>query len=186
MINSANTSRIAYQPNINRQTANQPQKANPFTLQNDISAPVNLDSNALVSSALRVPGGGMMSASVFKSVNYSADNPVMLVKGTDGNGKPFEVEVNINNINPKNASFVEMFALDGYFAAHGQSSGATRAGAAAMSGATGRNNAFTQFDFVSPLKELLETQKFHNNLDGIMRLSPVIDNLLNFMSRRDG
>jgi hypothetical protein len=185
MINGIYQSRVFINPNIGKQSTNKTQSASFAAVQNNNDTPISLDSSALVSSALRLPGGGMMSASVFKSVNFSVDNPVMLVRGTDGDGKAFEVEVNINNVNPNNASFVEMFALDGYFAANGQSSGITRAAAGAMSGAVGRNTAFTQFDFVSPLKEFLETQRFHNNWDGVMRLSPVIDNLLAFMSKRD-
>ena len=185
MINNVNTSHIAYQPNINRGTASKAQNSTSFAIQRDNNAIVNLDSSALVSSALRIPGGGMMSASVFKSDSFSADNPVMLVRGTDGDGKPFEIEVNINNVNPQNASFIDMFALDGYFAANGQPSGTTRAAAGAMSNVSGRNNAFTQFDFISPLKELLDTQLFHKNWDGVMRLKPVVDNILEFMNKKE-
>ena len=178
MINSFNPNRVVFNPNVGNQSTNSTQNARLNTLNGDINTQISLNGDALVSSALRVPGGGMMSASVFKAENFSRNNPVMLVKGTDSNGKAFEVEININGVNPKNASFVEMFALDGFFAANGQPYGVTRAAAAAMSGATGGSSAFTQLDFVSPLKELLETQRFHNNWDGVMRLSPVIDNLL--------
>ena len=64
------------------------------------SASVALRMDALYTAATRLPGGGYMNASVYKSANFSSDNPVMLVKGTNVDGTPFEVEVNINDINP--------------------------------------------------------------------------------------
>jgi hypothetical protein len=152
------------------------------------NAPVQLHGEALISAAMRVPGGGMMSASVFKSENFSAQNPVMLVKGTDVNGSPFEVEININNVDPNNASFVEMFALDGYFAANGKPSSTTRAAARDMAiqdALTGTaNNAFTKFDFVTHLMEHFETQRFHNNWESVAWLNPVADNLMNHIAQR--
>ena len=42
------------------------------------------------------------------------DNPVVIAKGVDENGKEFEKKININDINLRNASFVEMSALEAY------------------------------------------------------------------------
>ena len=36
------------------------------------------------------------------------DNPVVIAKGVDENGKEFEEKININDINLRNASYVEM------------------------------------------------------------------------------
>ena len=43
------------------------------------------------------------------------DNPVVIAKGVDENGKEFEEKININDINLRNASYVEMSALDAYY-----------------------------------------------------------------------
>ena len=42
------------------------------------------------------------------------DNPVVIAKGIDENGKEFEKKININDINLRNASFVEMSALEAH------------------------------------------------------------------------
>ena len=39
------------------------------------------------------------------------DNPVVIAKGVDENGKEFEEKININDINLRNASYVEMSAF---------------------------------------------------------------------------
>ena len=43
------------------------------------------------------------------------DNPVVIAKGVDENGKEFEEKININDINLRNASYVEMSALEVYY-----------------------------------------------------------------------
>ena len=43
------------------------------------------------------------------------DNPVVIAKGVDENGKEFEENININDINLRNASYVEMSALEAYY-----------------------------------------------------------------------
>ena len=43
------------------------------------------------------------------------DNPVVIAKGVDENGKKFEEKININDINLRNASYVEMSALEAYY-----------------------------------------------------------------------
>jgi hypothetical protein len=151
---------------------------------NNQNQAVQLDSNALVSASMRLPGGGWMNASVFKSENHSEDNPVFLVRGTDANGKAFEAEININNVNPRNASFVEMMALDGHFAAKGQPLGATRSAAGAMSGLRGSYDSFSKFDFLPPLREMMEAQRFHGNLNGYTQIKQAIDSLMDFISQK--
>ena len=39
----------------------------------------------------------------------------MIAKGVDENGKEFEEKININDINLRNASYVEMSALEAYY-----------------------------------------------------------------------
>ncbi len=42
------------------------------------------------------------------------DDPTVIAKGVDENGNEFEQTIHINNINPRNASLVEMTALESY------------------------------------------------------------------------
>jgi len=146
-----------------------------------------LDGTALVSAGIRLPGGGMMSASVFKSANFTADNPIMLVRGINVDGSPFEVEVNVNEVNPKNASFIEMFALDGYFENKGQNLSAVRNAVIAMAAQESQGksfgfvDAFVSQNFVSPLQEMMKNQRALGNWEVFMRLNYIIENLLSHL-----
>ena len=42
----------------------------------------------------------------------TADNPKVVAKGVDENGRDFEQTINVNDINPRNATIVEMRALE--------------------------------------------------------------------------
>lgn len=55
------------------------------------------------------------SLSIFKSQEYSSQNPVMLVKYWDKDGQVQEIEVNAKEIDPSNANYMEMLALSAYY-----------------------------------------------------------------------
>jgi hypothetical protein len=143
--------------------------------------------SALFSGAAAV-GSGMVNAHVNWSENSTESNPIMLVNGTDVDGKQFEVEVAINKINPRSASVIEMFALDGYAAATGQPTGATRAAASASSfmsqqelqAMRDRANAFTPQNFVDALREMMETQRYHRNLNSYIEYRDLFEFLSHF------
>lgn len=46
--------------------------------------------------------------------NSTEENPTVIAKGVDENGKEFEQTIHINEINPQNATVVEMHALESY------------------------------------------------------------------------
>ncbi len=46
--------------------------------------------------------------------NSTEDDPTVVAKGVDENGNEFEQTIHINEINPRNASVVEMIALESY------------------------------------------------------------------------
>lgn len=61
-------------------------------------------------------GNGTGLSFYIKYVEESTeDNPVVIAKGVDENGKEFEEKININDINLRNASYVEMSALEAYY-----------------------------------------------------------------------
>ena len=189
MINRINTNPIMFQPNNANNSINNPHKMN--AADSKAASPINnpsksaqLDSTALVSAGMMLPGGGWMNASVFKSENFSEDKPVFIVRGTDTNGTPFEAEVNINNVNPRNASFIEMMALDGYYADKGQPLNATRSAAGAMGGIRGSHDAFSKFDFLPPLQEMMEAQRINGNINGFMQYKHIVDSLLDFIAQK--
>jgi hypothetical protein len=153
---------------------------------------IYLDSSALYTAGMRVPGGGWLNASVYKSEAFSEDLPVMLVKGTNVDGTPFEVEINIDNVNPRNASLIELYALDGYDAAMGKDVQVSRAANHAAGRAFlefgnnsfGNMDGFTKLDFIPGLKGLMETQFFHKNLEGYTMYKNVIGSLMELSNDR--
>jgi len=183
MINNINTNPSTLWANVNRQTNSRPQATN-FDPMQGINAPIVLKGDALYSAATRLPGGGMMNAHVFKADSFTAENPVMLVKGTDVDGSFFEVEVNINDIDKNSLSFIEMFALDGYFRANGQTCGLSRAASTAMWQSQIEANAFTKLDVLPSLREHLETQRSHGNWEAFRLLDEIIDGFMNHFARR--
>lgn len=46
--------------------------------------------------------------------NSTEEDPTVIAKGVDENGKEFEQTIHINSINPSHASYVEMHALESY------------------------------------------------------------------------
>ena len=46
--------------------------------------------------------------------NSTEDDPIVVAKGIDENGEEFEQTIHINKINPKNATLVEMRALEAH------------------------------------------------------------------------
>ena len=154
-----------------------------------------LDGKALLSGAFQMPGGGYVGINVYKSDNYSEDNPVMLVKGTNADGTPYEVQVNINDLNPRNASLIELFALQCYYVANGKELWPGLAALDALRAQEFGNipgladffmngiiDIFTKLDFIPGIQETMETQRFHGNWEGYTRYKNVIDALLSIIS----
>lgn len=161
-----------------------PVRAFQFPLHVNGTPETNLNESALVSYGFRVPGGGWMSANVFKSENFSRENPLMLVQGVDVCGTKFEKEININDINPQNASFIELLAFDGYSAANGKPSMTSRIASRAviMQELNGKEfsafNAFTQMDFVSTLRGLIESLCANKNYETLVWVNSNVEPFL--------
>jgi hypothetical protein len=201
MISKVSSNPDMFWPNTNRYLANKTQNtsfadtlaANSVNGQNSVRTG-KLYSDPDFTFAPQEPGGGCMSISivnmlisVYKSENYSEDNPVMRVKGINTDETHYEVEVNINDINPRSASLIELAALEGYNAANEKglpvvSSVAMALSTLRISGNTafddGHADAFTKLDFIPAFQEMMETQRFQGNWDGYMRYKHIIDSLL--------
>jgi len=66
MIGNVNINSAIPWQNVNKQASNNPQTSWFPAPQSGTPTHIQLDGNALVSGGVRIPGGGMMSASVFK------------------------------------------------------------------------------------------------------------------------
>jgi len=182
MIGNINPNSAKPWSSSNSQATNNPQSATFYVPPNSRSNTLQLDGNALVSGAVRLPGGAFMSASVFKADGFSAANPVFLVRGIDADGSSFEAEINIHNVNPRNATLIEMFALDGYLTAkNGHTSQITRSLAAASIKIEFANaNASTQFNFISIMENFLESLSSQGLWESYSWFRPVLGTLKSF------
>jgi len=144
----------------------------------ELTSSSQIPQNAIAGGLL----GGGMSAFIFKPENFSQDNPILIARGFDAQGEPFEKEINIRDIDKRNASTVELLALEGYFALNGGPAGMTRAAIISMAeqNQLGINDIFKKFDFLSALEDIMDAQRFHGNLDGLLRNRTLFEFLLEF------
>ena len=82
-------------------------------------AVIKMDPDALVSSGGIYNGNG--EAYAYYAENYSADNHLFVVKGTNPDGTPYDVAINANEVDPRNATYIEMIALQAFVRAQGRS-----------------------------------------------------------------
>ena len=148
-----------------------------------------LDGDALISGSIRMSGTSWLNASAYKADDYSDDNPIMRVVGKDVCGAPFEKFVKIKDVDPRSASFIELFALDGYNAATGERVGSfARAASAGMqsqaiaNGGSGEDwgaeiNGFTKFNMVSSVFHLMKLQQQYGNFEASMHLQGIYDSM---------
>ncbi|MCL1862483.1 MAG: hypothetical protein FWF78_02835 [Defluviitaleaceae bacterium] len=152
-----------------------------------INAPIILKGCAIVSGAMRLPGGGWLNAHVFKSENSTPENPIMLVKGTNTCGSPFEAEVSINDLNKNSMSFIEMFALDGYITSNtGKTSSIAREAGRALMFSDVVTDGFTTFDIIPALKEAIAMHRQNGNWDAVNSINNVMDSIFGHFGRNRG
>jgi hypothetical protein len=153
--------------------------SNKETFNQDISydKPIKLKMDGLFS--IGRPTGE--SATVYKSKDFSETNPVYLVKGTDKNGAYFEQEINVNEVNPNNCSFVELIALGVHL---GKNHEHALANALDMTKKE-NNDYFTKQDFMPHLYYMRDCQKSANNLIGYTRYDQFIKSLLEHCERNN-
>ena len=198
MVNSVNTNPAMLWHSVNGQ-ASKSQTANTAFGQSVShgSHAGQLDGDALISGSIRMHGGSWLTASVFKADDFSANNPIMRVVGTDTDGTPFEEFININNVDPRSASFIELFALDGYNAANGNPTKIASSAAAGLqsqniaNGGCGVNwgeaiSAFTRLNMLAPVIHLMQLQQQHGNFDAFMHLQNITDAMNRHISRIGG
>jgi len=126
-------------------------------------------------------GNQALNFSVYYSENHSSDNPVYVVKGKNIDGTRFETEVNVNDVDPRNASVVEMQALLAHFKVNGQTFANPFLDTLGFIG-TGDNaknaNAFTKLDFLTPLTQMMECQEVNGNWEKYHQCKKLIDALI--------
>lgn len=96
-------------------------------------------------------GNGTGLSYCLKYADDSTDeNPVVLAKGVDENGKEFEQRIYINDVDPSNATVVEMRALEAHYKVEKQG------GFTSLPLETGNMGLNDRRDFISMFKECIE------------------------------
>ena len=96
-------------------------------------------------------GNGTGLSYCLKYADDSTDeNPVVLAKGVDENGKEFEQRIYINDVNPSNATVVEMRALEAHYKVEKQG------GFTSLPLEAGNMGLNDRRDFISMFKECIE------------------------------
>ena len=138
----------------------------------DLSPPPEHADRTVFAGATNMGNGLWVNASVAKVEDFCPENPVFIVSGTDVCGTRFEVTVNVREVDPRNASLIEMYALNAYRSVNGlRRIPMNIAGVDANGNLTSKvANAFQTADFLSPLMELIAMQRASGNWEAYFAL----------------
>ena len=117
------------------------------------------------------------SANVYRADDYSEDNPVYLVKGTDKNGKEYEQTVDVSKVNPNSCSYTELLALNAHT---GNKSDSNFLSMAIMKDKSGTASYHETADYMAMAHELMNDMKTLGNWDGYLRYGKWINDILTF------
>ena len=101
------------------------------------------------------------------------ENPVVLAKGVDENGKEFEQRIYINDVNPSNATVVEMRALEAHYKVEKQG------GFTSLPLEAGNMGLNDRRDFISMFKKSIEDLNKLGRFDLSLLWTKSMDTYLN-------
>lgn len=132
--------------------------------------------NAL--TAVGFPDGS--SASVYKSDAYDSANPEYRVRYWDKEGNYTDTNVQINDVDPRNASYLEMLAYTTYSDVEGFTKNAFGDFMNAAGGVNGNitydsDSINEKKDYMSMIKEFMQLQYDSNNLSGYLSYKELYD-----------
>ena len=132
--------------------------------------------NAL--TAVGFPDGS--SASVYKSDAYDSANPEYRVRYWDKEGNYTDTNVQINDVDPRNASYLEMLAYTTYSDVESFTKNAFGDFMNAASGVNGNitydsDSINEKKDYMSMIKEFMQLQYDSNNLSGYLSYKELYD-----------
>ena len=117
------------------------------------------------------------SANVYRADDFSEDNPVYLVKGTDINGNEYEQTVDVSKVNPNSCSYTEMLALNAHTGNKSDSNFMTMA---ILKDKMDGTSYHEKADYIAMAHELMNDMKTIGNWDGYLRYGKWINDILTF------
>ena len=129
-------------------------------------------------TAVGFPNG--TSASVYKADNYNDADPEYRVRHWGKSGEYTDTNVKINDVDPENASYLEMLAYSTYSDVQGYTSDAFGNFTSAAGGLNGditydENNVNIKKNFMNMVKEFMQMQYDNNNLAGYLSYKKFYD-----------
>jgi hypothetical protein len=137
---------------------------------------VSLCSDALMSYASPQTGE---SINIYKAENYSADNPLYLIKGLDANGNEFEQEIDASKINPSRCSYNELMVLN---LETGHTSPSDYLHAVAVRDKAGTGSYFEKADYLAYAQAAMKDQKTMGNWASYLSYDKWIQSLMAYVS----
>ena len=117
------------------------------------------------------------SANVYRADDYSEDNPVYLVKGTDKNGNEYEQTVDVSKVNPNSCSYTELLALNAHTGNRSDSNFMTMS---ILKDKMGGTSYHEKTDYMTMAHELMNDMKTLGNWDGYLRYNKWINDIMTF------
>lgn len=121
------------------------------------------------------------SFSVYKADGYSADNPILNIKGTDKDGNSYEQQINPLTVDPENASYVEMMALNAYLVDIGELDAGDFTAIARPT-----EDDLEKADYLNALRDWRDMQFQLGNMVGYQKATNVCDSLINLKQEQTG
>ena len=123
-------------------------------------------------TAVGFPDGS--SASVYKAKDYDPENPTYRVRYWDTEGNYTDTDVNIDEVNPANASYLEMLAYTTYSDVNSLTKDAFGQFMTAAHGVNGditydMDSINEKKDFASMVKDFMEQQYQSGNMEGYLK-----------------
>ena len=129
-------------------------------------------------SSIGFPNGE--SISIFEVDDFSKENPIYMVKHWDENGVESEYIINPHEVDPKDASYLEMAAYTTYLDETGQTEDAFGRFVGAANGVNEESvtdvlDMTDKKDFLSMIYNYMQMQYDANNLEGYLSLKSLYD-----------
>ncbi len=117
------------------------------------------------------------SVNIYRSKNYSADNPVYLLKGLDKDGREFEQEIHAQEIDPHNCSYNELMVLN---LETGHTSPADYLHAVAARDKAGIQSFFQDKDFAACIRAVMSDHRQMGSWDSYLSYDKWLQKILDY------
>lgn len=121
------------------------------------------------------------SVNVYRAGDFSEENPVYIVKGTDGNGNEYEEKIDVSKVNPNHCSYKEMLALGIHT---GKKSDSLFFSMSILKDKAANASYSEKADYMSMLSELRSDMKTLGNWDGYLRYDKIMTDILEYCKNR--